>query len=135
MVHKQELAHCTKDNFLIHTPNPLKIMIKTITIIKRLEKQFSHVRQESNSVIETLTKLTVDYIQTIKNSQTLKTFFSEPTYDGCDTLDLIASYDLTKILENEVIDTLVTQYWNGPYECMYFMNNSLKYRTLKAFFT
>jgi len=49
------------------------------------------------------------------------------TYDGCDTLDLVASNDLTSILENEVIETLVTEFWNGPYECLYFMNTSLKF--------
>ena len=46
------------------------------------------------------------------------------SFDGCDSLDLIAQYDLTQILENEIMDSLVSKFWNGPYETVLFLNKS-----------
>ena len=57
----------------------------------------------------------------------------EMTYDQCQVIDFISEYDLTQLLENKSIDSLVTSYWNGPYETLYFMNTSLKYWVIKSF--
>lgn len=48
-------------------------------------------------------------------------------------IDLISEYELTSLLENKSIDSLVMSYWNGPYETLYFMNTSLKFRVIKSF--
>ena len=37
VIHKTEVKHHTKDNFLVHSPNPLKIVILILTLVKKFE--------------------------------------------------------------------------------------------------
>jgi len=50
VIHKIEVAHHIKDNFLIHSPNPLKIVILLLALVKKFERLTSDVLQISESL-------------------------------------------------------------------------------------
>jgi len=37
VIHKLEITHHTKDNFVVHSPNPLKMLIIILSLIKKFE--------------------------------------------------------------------------------------------------
>lgn len=47
VIHKIEIAHHIKDNFLVHSPNPLKIIVLILALIKKFEWQTDDVLQLS----------------------------------------------------------------------------------------
>jgi len=53
-----------------------------------------------------LIKLANLFIKT-SNASSIKNLLSEPTYDGCDSFDLIVKLDLTELLESKMMESVV----------------------------
>jgi hypothetical protein len=52
-------------------------------------------------------------------------------YDGQNVIDLIAELNLTRLLENPIMDNIISNYWEGPYERKYFLEGCSSFKVLK----
>ncbi len=55
-------------------------------------------------------------IEDIQNLEILKALFEDKCMNGMSVMDTIASHDLIDLLENPILDNLISHYWTGPYE-------------------
>ena len=82
ILNKVEKPHHTKDNFLIHCANPLKIIVIILAIFKRLEKRFSLLKTENESIAQRLSEIAISIIETNKNADVLDILMSDTLYNG-----------------------------------------------------
>ena len=60
--------HHTKDNFLVHTSNPLKIIVLLLMINKRVVEKFPLTKQFSGEVNKKLETISATYLHYVINN-------------------------------------------------------------------
>ena len=122
------MRHHTKDNFLVHCSNPLKIIVILLMLTKKFCRKFPGVSSKALRIHGILIKVGISLIETINSTELLKDICEDTLFNGSTVIDMIAHFDLVELLENPYMDNLISQYWTGPYENYFFLRPSFSYR-------
>ena len=58
----------------------------------------------------------------------------DTNFNGTNVLDNIAYLDITELLMNPVMNEIVSIYWDGPYESIFFLDGCTNFRIIKNVF-
>ena len=64
------------------------------------------------------------------NMNEIEDLLRDKTYSGFETIDLIAHLDIIEILQNSMIDSIISNMYFGPYERETFLKKSTCYKIL-----
>ena len=69
----------------------------------------------TSPMIEKLVKIGADLVNNLGSVQLINQLVNETLYHGCRVIDLIAILDIADMLENKIMDTIVSGYWESPF--------------------
>ncbi|CAI2387331.1 unnamed protein product [Moneuplotes crassus] len=120
-----------KDNFLVYCPNPLKIIILLLNISIGIKTKHQNLKFKAQKFRSTLCDIAHSVIDTASNMNEVEDLLRDKTYSGMEVLDLIAHLDIIEILQNTMIDSIISNMYFGPYERETFLKKSTCYKIVE----
>ena len=104
------------NSFFVATINPIKTAVITIYLNRHLAQIYSFIKVETEKINQAILDIVCKIINGINNQREIELMLLDPTYFGREVLELIMDMRLTQILECEVLDNILSDFWKGPYE-------------------
>ena len=120
----QEISDDPKINFLVYCSNPLKIIVMLLNIVIHLSSKHQNLKFKAQKVRSTLCDISNGIIDTSTSMNEVKDMLLDKTYNGTEVIDLIEMLDIIEILQNPMMDSIVSNMYYGPYERESFLKKS-----------
>ena len=127
----QEIMDKPQINFLVYCPNPLKIITMFLNIMIHLGEKHQNLKFKAQKVRAVLCDIANGVINTSSGMNEVKDLLLDKTYNGSEVIDLIEMLDVIEILQNPMIDSIVSNMYYGPYERESFMKKSTLFKVLE----
>ena len=124
---RERIATC----FLTVSVNPLKIIIQLVDVIAKIEKLHPMLSFKTESLKKQLLDIGNCVIEETAAGDDIEILVQDTLYNGLQVIDMIAYLNLTDLLQSPIMDNIVSQYWEGPYERTSFMNECTNYKVIK----
>jgi hypothetical protein len=111
----EEKARQSIKSIILHVRNPIKVIVHMIMLVNSVEEQFPNLKQVTIPLQENLVKIGACLINLVNSIEVMRMIMKEKYHNGYTVLRLIAVLDITKMLENPMIDQLVAILWESPY--------------------
>ena len=103
-------------NFLVYCPNPLKIIAMLLNITIFLSEKHLNLKFKAQKVRSSLCDIANGIIDTCNSMNEIKDMLLDKTYTKIEIIDIIENLDLIEILQNPMVDSIVSNMYNGPFE-------------------
>ena len=111
----EEKAKQSVKSIILHVRNPIKVIVHLIYIVNQVEEEFPNLRQLTILLQENLIKIGACLINWVNSIEVMRMILKDKYHNGYTVLRLIAVLNITEMLENPMIDTLVCNLWESPY--------------------
>lgn len=111
----EEKAKQSVKSIILHVRNPIKVIVHLIYIVNQVEEEFPNLRQLTILLQENLIKIGACLINRVNSIEVMRMILKDKYHNGYTVLRLIAVLNITEMLENPMIDTLVCNLWESPY--------------------
>ena len=112
----QEILDDPSINFLVYCPNPLKIIVMLLKIVINVSNKHKNLEFKAKKVRSSLCDIANGVIDTSSSTNEVKDMLIDKTYNGTEVIDLIDILNIIEILQNPMIDSIVSNMYYGPYE-------------------
>jgi hypothetical protein len=124
----QEVSDDPNINFLVYSPNPLKIIVMLLNIVISISAKHQNLKFKAQKVRSTLCDVANGIIDTSTSMNEIKDMLLDKTYSGIVVIDLIEMLNIIEILTNPMMDSIVSNMYNGPYERESVLKKSTCYK-------
>ena len=124
----QQLIDNPKTNFLVYTSNPLKIIIMLLNIVIHLSNKHQNLRFKAQKVRSSLCDIANSIINNSSNMKEVEDMLLDKTYTGIEIIDFIEILDVIEILQNSMVDGIISNMYLGPYERESVLKKSTCYK-------
>lgn len=112
-------------NFLVYCSNPLKIITILLYLLRKLKFTYPMLLFKVDELSTILNDYAVCIIDNSTHVDEVEDMVLDHMYNGTQIIDMLAYIDNVPILQNSVIDTIVSGLYYGPYERQWFLKHSL----------
>ena len=112
----QEILDDPSINFLVYCPNPLKIIVMLLNIVINVSNKHKNLEFKAQKVRSSLCDIANGVIDTSSSTNEVEDMLIDKTYNGTEVIDLIDILNIIEILQNPMIDSIVSNMYYGPYE-------------------
>ena len=112
----QEILDDPSINFLVYCPNPLKIIVMLLNIVINVSNKHTNLEFKAQKVRSSLCDIANGVIDTNSSTNEVEDMLIDKTYNGTEVIDLIDILNIIEILQNPMIDSIVSNMYYGPYE-------------------
>ncbi|CAI2371659.1 unnamed protein product [Moneuplotes crassus] len=123
-----------QNNFLVYSQTPIKecvlimfICYKLKSSYKELHKGYQELEDKYSQIVNLLLDATEDISQ-------VELILTAKCFNRKEVIDLISECDFQLVLNNDKVSRVVTDFWKGPYETEFFMNNCYAYAQIRELF-
>lgn len=111
-----ELCEDGIDSFLVSSINPLKTIILIMHLNKSLVAKLAFIRIKVERINSQLIYLGKKIIDSMTSPRDVEIMLLDTTYHGWEVIEMISDLNLIELLECPVIDNVLSNVWQGPYE-------------------
>lgn len=112
-------------NFIVYTVNPLKIMVILMAVSRDLSDKYPLLKFKADQVTNMLNIAGNLVIRFSLSVQDVQDMVLDRLYNNIEIIDMLAYLNNIPILQNPVLDVIVTNIYYGPYQREFFMSNSI----------
>lgn len=124
-----------QNNFIVYSANPVKTWVKVLNIIKELEAKFPSLSYVNKGVVLDYCNIVKMLMDSTDDVSKVYLMVSDKLFSKLEVIDVLAYKNLQVILNSSMIDRIVTDFWEGPYETRFFMHHSTAYLELESLYT
>ena len=117
-------------NFLVYCANPLKIIIMLLNITNFISKKHQNLKFKSKLFRSTLWDTANAIIDSSSSINEVEDMLRDTTYNGIEVINMIEYLDIIEILQNPLMDNIISNMYLGPYEREYFISKSIWYKII-----
>ena len=110
-----------KDNFLVYCANPLKIILILLNISIHISTKHQNLKFKAQRFRSTLWDIANAIIDSSSNMNEVEDMLVDVNYSGTQVIDMIAFLDIIEILQNPMLDSIISNMYYGPYEREVFL--------------
>ena len=118
-------------NFLVYCPNPLKIIAMLLNITIFLSDKHHNLKFKAQKVRSSLWDIANGIIDTWNSMNEIKDMLLDKTYTKIEIIDIIENLNLIEILQNPMLDSIVSNMYNGPFEREPFYKKSTWFKVFQ----
>lgn len=118
-------------NFLVYCPNPLKIIVMLLNIVLSVTSKHQNLKFKAHKVRQSLCDIANGVIDTSTSTNEVKDMLIDKTYNGTEVIDMIDILNIIEILQNPMIDSIVSNMYYGSYERESFLKKSTWYKIIE----
>ncbi|CAI2386274.1 unnamed protein product [Moneuplotes crassus] len=123
-----------ENNFIVYSSAPMKECAMIIYICKLLEGFYEQLKHPTLNVVEVYSNMVVKILDNTQALSQVYTMLTDKCFNRKEVVDILSICDLQTILNHEQVARVVTDFWDGPYEKEFFMNQSTVYREVYGMF-
>lgn len=112
-------------NFIVYLSNPIKIITVFLFLLTRLNKMYPLLKFKIEELSVILNKIAIEIMVNSKNIADVKDMILDYMYNGTQIVDMLAFIDNIPILQSQIMDSVVSNMYYGPYERQFFLKNSI----------
>lgn len=112
-------------NFLTYCLNPLKIIVMLMSLIKQLKVMYPLLKFQIDHLQEGLENVGSLLIRNSKSVEDVQDLLLDKLYNGIEIIDMVAYLNCIPILQNPVVDVIVSNMYYGPYQRGSFLRESM----------
>lgn len=112
-------------NFIVYLSNPIKIITVFLFLLTRLNKMYPLLKFKIEELSVILNKIAIEIMINSKNIADVKDMILDYMYNGTQIVDMLAFIDNIPILQSQIMDSVVSNMYYGPYERQFFLKNSI----------
>ena len=120
-----------KDNFLVYCANPLKIILILLNISINISKKHQNLKFKAQRFRSSLCDIANSIIDSSSNMNEVEDMLVDKNYSGVQVIDMIAFLDIIEILQNPMLDSIISNMYYGPYEREVFLKKSTLYKVIE----
>ena len=128
---KDLILEVPESNFLVFVSNPIKIITMILDVLNRLKLMYPLLQFKIDYVEKVLSIAANSLIKWWTNINEVEDMFLDKLYNDIEVLDMIAYLNNTSILQNSVIDAIISNLYYGPYEREFFLSSSNWFRVIQ----
>lgn len=129
IVHAQLLVEPIK-NFLVYWANPLKIILMLLNFSNFIGKKHQNLKFKAQKFRSTLWEIANTLIDSSSSIDEVEDMLLDTTYNGVEVINMIEYLDIVEILQNPLIDNIVSNMYLGPYERENFIRKSIWFKII-----
>ena len=129
LIHLQ-ITDNPKDNFLVYCANPLKIILILLNISIHISQKHQNLKFKAQKLRSSLCDIANAIIDASGNMNEVEDLLRDKTYSETEVINLIASLDIIEILQNPMIDSIISNMYFGPYEREFFLKKSTSFKVI-----
>jgi hypothetical protein len=114
-------------HYLTYAINPIKVIMMELEILSDIDLKFPMLKFKTKDVKELLLQIAGGIIDGTDVSEDLVALMTDKLYNGLEVIDMIAYLNLTELLMSEIMDHVVSSFFEGPYERSFFLKGSTQY--------
>ena len=89
-----------------------------------IQKKHPLLRSLTLPIEEQLTSIFISVLETVKNIDSLTEMCTQQLMNGLEVIDAVTKYDLKRIIQHPIIEGIIMEFWNGPYQTSSFLSTS-----------
>ena len=120
-----------KDNFLVFWANPLKIILILLNISIHISTKHQNLKFKAQRFRSTLWDIANSIIDSSSNMNEVEDMLTDVNYSGTQVIDMIAFLDIIEILQNPMLDSIISNMYYGPYQREVFLKKSTCYKVIE----
>lgn len=120
-----------KTNFLVYCPNPMKTIVMLLNIIISLSGKHQNLQFKAKKVRACLCDIANGIINSSGSMNEIQDMLLDRTYSGIEIIDLVEVLDIIEILQNPMVDGIISNMYLGPYEREFFLKKSTLYKVFE----
>ena len=120
-----------KDNFIVYWSNPLKIIWILLNISIHVSTKHQNLIFKAKRFRSTLCDIANSIIDSSSNMNEVEDMLVDINYSGIQVIDMIAFLDIIEILQNPILDSIISNMYYGPYQREVFLKKSILYRVIE----
>ena len=110
-----------KNNFLVYWVNPLKIIWILINISMNISMKHQNLKFKAQRFRSSLCDIANAIIDSSSNMNEVEDMLVDKGYSGIQVIDMIAFLDIIEILQNPMLDSIISNMYYGPYQREVFL--------------
>ena len=127
----QEIIDVEADhNLLVFLTNTVKVICKMIYIISYLVTLHPSLQFKGKKIRETLANIANHVLHKNSDLREVEDLLHDKLYSGTKVIDLIANVKIIEIMNNPLLDSVVSNIYVGSYQRDFFMKRSLPFNIL-----
>ena len=120
-----------KDNFIVYWANPLKVIWSLLNICIHVSTKHQNLIFKAKRFRSTLCDIANSIIDSSSNMNEVEDMLVDLNYSGIQVIDMIAFLDIIEILQNPILDSIISNMYYGPYQREVFLKKSILYRVIE----
>ena len=120
VVHHQIMDEPT-ENFLVYWSNPLKIILMFLNLSIHISSKHKNLIFKAKKFRSTLWDYANAIIESSLNISDVEDMLTDRNYSGIQIIDMIAYLDIIEILQNPMLDSIISNMYKGPYQREIFL--------------
>jgi hypothetical protein len=120
-----------KINFLVYSPNPIKIITMLLNIVINLSSKHQNLQFKAQKVRVTLCDIANAIIDSSSSMNEIQDMLLDKTYSGIEIIDYIELLNIIEVLGNPMVDSIITNMYLGPYERESFLKKNTCFRVFE----
>ena len=120
-----------KENFLVYWSNPLRIVLMLLNISLHICAKHQNLIFKAKRFRSTLWDIANAVIESSSNISEVEDMLTDRNYSGIQVIDMIAFLDIIEILQNPMLDSIISNMYNGPYQREIFLRKSVWYKVIE----
>ena len=103
-------------------------------IVRLLEGVHSELKHLDHNIYQKYSEIVCEIIDSTENMKEVYLLLTDKCFNRKEVIDIISSSDLQIILNNSKVGRVVSDFWTGPFETEFFMNNCMAYQQFYSMF-
>ena len=104
------------DNPMYYAPNVLLLICNLIELCRFIGKKYDFLTSHTSKIEGIVTVVAADYINNIDDEFELRALVFEKDYENRDSLDLLSTYNISKVMDNKNIEKIALELWTSQYD-------------------
>ncbi|CAI2382176.1 unnamed protein product [Moneuplotes crassus] len=111
-------------NFMTYCKNPLKIIVTMISQIRQLKIAYPLLKYQVDHLNDILENIGSIVIRNSKSVDDVQDLLLDKLYNDIEIIDMIAHLNCIPILQNPIVDVIISNMYYGPYQRGSFLKDS-----------
>mmetsp|Transcript_8018 Transcript_8018/g.7094 ORF Transcript_8018/g.7094 Transcript_8018/m.7094 type:complete len:848 (+) Transcript_8018:309-2852(+) len=105
-----------KDSPLYFTPNLLLLILNIYEICILITKEYPFLNAHTEGILDHLTSVGSNFVSGISDEEKLRSIVFEKDFEYRDSLELLSTYDITSIMDNNNMEKIALELWSSEYD-------------------
>ena len=102
--------------------------------VNKLEEVHLELKYSNHMLYDKYSNVVNSIIDATESMKEVYSLLTDKCFNKKEVIDIISYSDLQSILNNSKVGRVISDFWTGPFETEFFMNNSMAYQQFYSMF-